>query len=139
MKNVLLFSFLTLGLLFSACSDDDDDHDHDHDHDHGDVNIEFLEPTDDETVSAPDDVHVHIRVTAEDEVHDVEIKMHPEDDASNLIIDFDAHSHESVFNFEEDFDLSSYPSGTEFHIEVKVAKNHEGTEFEEEDIHFRLP
>ena len=133
MKNVLLFAFLAIGLLFTACSDDDD-------HDHSDdVKIEFLEPMNEEVVASPDDVHIHIRVTADEEVHDVEIKMHPEDDLSDLIIDFDAHSHEATFDFEEDYDLSSYPSGTEFHVEVKVAKDHEGTEFEEDDIHFKLP
>jgi hypothetical protein len=135
MKNLLLFGFLLIGLLAAGCSDDDDDDDHDHD----EVTIEFLEPTDGATVAAADEVHIHIRVTAEEEVHDLEIKMHPEGDESDLIIDFDAHSHESTFDFEEDYDLSSYPAGTEFHIDVRVAKDHEATEFEIEDIHFQIP
>ncbi|NBB88656.1 MAG: DUF4625 domain-containing protein [Bacteroidetes bacterium] len=137
MKNVLLFTFLAVGLLFTACSDDDDDHDHDH----GDakISIEFLEPVNDEVVASPDDVHVHVRVTADAEFHEVEIKLHPEGDVSDLIVDYDEHAHSTSFDFENDYDLSGYPAGTEFHMEVKVAKDHEGTEFEEGDIHFRLP
>lgn len=134
MRNILLFGFLALGLFVTACNDDDHDDDHDHE-----VTIEFLEPTDDETVAAPDDVHVHVRITAEDEIHDVEIKMYPHDNEDDLIIDHDAHSHESSYDFEGDYDLSAYPSGTEFHLEVKAAKDHDGTEYEEEDIHFKLP
>ena len=122
---------LLLSITFSACDKEDDHED--------EITIEFLEPMNDEVVSSPDDVHVHIRVTSNDEIHDVEIKLHPEGDEQDLIIDQDMHSHETSLDFEEDYDLSAYPEGTEFHLMIRVAKDHEGSEYEEEDIHFSIP
>lgn len=130
-QNLFLVALMIIGISFIACNKDDDHED--------EINIEFLEPMNEEVVANPAEVHVHIRVTSNDEIHDVEIKMHPEEDEQNLIIDQDLHSHETSLDFEEDYDLSSYASGTEFHLSVRVAKDHEGSEFVEEDIHFSIP
>lgn len=132
MRNLTLFLLLlSSGIFLTACNKDDDHND--------EIIIEFIEPSNDEVVATPANVNIHIRVTAEDEVEEVEIVMHPEEDGDDLIIDQEAHSHESVYEFEQTYDLSQYASGTRFHLEVKVAKDHEGTEFEEKDIHFSIP
>ena len=128
----LLFPILMLSLLagFTACNKDDD-----HDHD---VTISILEPSNGEVITDASLVHIHIEVEAEDEVHEMEVILHPHGDVDNKIIDFDTHSHESSVTFEQDVDLSSFPSGTEFHLEVVVCKDHDCEEKEEEDISFSI-
>jgi len=140
MKNVLLFSFLALGILFSACSDDDDDnHNHNHDNCKESISIENLEPINNETVASPDDVHIHVRVSADCDFHKVEIELYPTNDPSDLILDFEEHAHSSSYDFERDLDLSGYPAGTEFELDVEVYTDHDGSEYIEKEIDFRIP
>ena len=138
MKNVLLFSFLAFSLLFSACSDDDDDDHNDHNCKDS-ISIENLEPMNNETVASPDNVHIHVRVNADCEFHEVEIELYPTNDPSDLILDFEEHAHSSSYDFERDLDLSSYPAGTEFELDVEVYTDHEGSEYVEKEIDFSIP
>lgn len=131
MKNPALILIFALSLGLLACNGDD--------HDEHEVVIEFLEPMDDEVVSSADEVHIHIRITSEDEIHAANIELYPESDEDDLIINHNAHSHENSYEFEEDYNLSTYPSGTEFHLLVRAAKDHESTEFESATIHFSIP
>lgn len=102
------------------------------------ITISFLEPTDEEVVDASQPVHVHIQFEASDENHNVEVKLHPEGDASNLIIDYDLHEHDALIDAEFDVDLSMYPSGTEFHVEALACIDHDCDQAEEADIHFTI-
>jgi hypothetical protein len=138
MKTNFLYvlAILALGLSFTSCDDDDDDHDHDH----GDneITITIEEPTDGEVITECDDVHVHIEITATDEIHDVEIVLHPEGDVDDKIIDYDEHSHESELDFDQDVNLCSYDAGQCFHLEVKVCKDHDCEETETAEVEFCL-
>lgn len=101
--------------------------------------IEFEEPVAGEVVADASDVHIHVHFTAIDgELHEVEVMLHPDDDASDIIIDFDEHDHTEEFIFEQEVDLSSYPSGTEFHLEAKACLDHDCEETETGDIEFSI-
>jgi hypothetical protein len=134
MRKVLLVALGIAAAGFVGCNQDDDDHDHAH------VTITFDEPTNGEVIASADAgaVHVHIEFVSDEEVHDIEIKLHPEGDANDLIIDHDHHAHAMTYTFMQDVDLSSYAAGTEFHLEAKAYTDHDGNEFEEADIHFEL-
>ena len=135
MKKVELWSLLllvTLGLGFSSCDDDDDDHDH------AEVTITIEEPLDGETIADCSEVHVHIDVTSTDEIHDVEILLHPEGDENDPILDSDFHSHESEYTFEQEVNLCDYPSGTCFHLEVEACKDHDCEETVSAEAEFCL-
>lgn len=133
-KNLFLLIFALGALTFLGCNDDDDDHDHGD----NDITITFLEPGDGETVADASDVHIHVRVEASDENHELEIKLHPDDDVSDLIIDFDQHTHDKVVDFEQDIDLSAYPAGTKFHLEVEACKDHDCEDTVFADIEFSI-
>jgi hypothetical protein len=135
-KNYYLLMLLAAVFTFQACQDDDD-HDHDHDHDN-EITIRILEPTDDEVFADATDVHIHIEVEASDSNHDVKIKLYPEGDADDMILDEKLHDHEQLVTFEQDLDLSSYASGTEFHLEVEACKDHDCEEEEKADVHFSI-
>ena len=134
MKKVLFVGLLIAGAGFVGCNTEDDDHDHAH------VTITFDEPMNDEVIplANADDVHIHIEFVSDEEVHDIEIELHPEGDESDMIIAHDHHAHAMNYTFMQDVDLSSYPAGTEFHLGAKAYTDHDGTEFESADIHFEL-
>lgn len=131
MKKVLL-SLITVSIVALAGCTKEEEHNH--------VTITFDEPTEGEIIALADaaDVHVHIEFAYEVEGEEVEIKLHPEGDETDLIINHDAHSHDNPIVFMQNVDLSSYPAGTEFHLEAKACENHECTESVTEDIHFFL-
>ncbi len=112
-----LLPLLCFGLLVTGCKDDDEET--------NSITITIEEPLDGETVADCADVHIHIDVVATDENHEIEIKLHPEDDTSDLILDVDMHQHDAQFNFDQEVDLCSYPSGTCFHLEVFACLDHD--------------
>ena len=134
MRKVLFVGLLIAASGFVGCNTDEDDDDHNH------VTITFDEPTNGEVVllATADDVHVHIEFVFEGESHGIEVKLHPEGDETDLIIDYDSHSHDLEQTFMQEVDLSSYATGTEFHLEATGFTNHDETEFESADIHFEL-
>lgn len=115
-----------------GCNTEEDDHNH--------VTITFDEPTSGQVIALADadDVHIHIEFSFEQEGHGVEVKLHPEGDENDLIIDYDSHSHDAQITFMQDVDLSSYAAGTEFHLEAKGCENHDCSESVTQDIHFEL-
>ena len=120
-------------VLFTGCDKDDDDH-----NDHNHIEITILSPGDNETVSDPANVKIHIKFEADDELHDIEIKLHPENDASNLIIDFDVHIHQKTYEFETTVDLSGFPAGTEFELDIDACEDENCTAKESKHIHFKI-
>lgn len=118
--------------MMTSC--DKDDHDHNH------VDIEFLEPNDGHTFTSAEaaDVHIHVRFTAEDENHNVFLRLYPEGDESNLILDIDLHTHSKVVDIEEDLDLSGFAPGTEFHVVAEACEDHECEEMVSAEIHFTV-
>ena len=126
---ILLVLAIASCVLFTACEDDDHNH----------ITIEFLEPTDGGTVADASDVHIHVRFSAEVENHEVKVMVHPESDASDLVLDYDQHAHAMVIDVEEDLDLSAYPSGTEFHVEAEACEDHDCAEVVTAELTFTLP
>ena len=107
---------------------------------HNHATITFDEPMMGEVIPLANagNVHVHIEVNYTIEGEEIEVKLHPEGDENDLIIDHDQHSHDNPIVFMQDVDLSSYAAGTEFHLEVKACEDHGCTESVIEDIHFEL-
>ena len=132
MKKVFIPTLALAVFGFVGCEDDD--------HDHGKATITFDEPMIDEVISLANanDVHIHIEFVWDGEGHGYEVKLHPDGDVNDLIINYDEHNHESSATFMQDVDLSSYPAGTEFHLEAKACEDHDCDEFEESSIHFSL-
>ncbi len=120
-------------LVFSACNKDDDEHG-----DHNHIEITIISPTANQTVADPSAVEVRIAFEADDELHDIEIKLHPVDDASDLIIDFEVHTHQKTYEFHTVVDLSSYPAGTEFELDIDACEDEACTEKESKHIHFSI-
>jgi hypothetical protein len=126
-----LFALATLTFGLSSCEKEED-------HDHNHVDIAFLEPANDQSFTGAEaaNVHIHVRFTAEEENHQVYVRLHPEGDESDLILNVDLHDHDAVLDIEEDVDLSGYPAGTEFHLEAEACEDHDCTEVVTADIHF---
>lgn len=133
MKKVLFAALAISAAGFVGCNTDDPE-------EHNHVTITFDEPTNGEVIPLADagNVHVHIEFAYEVEGEEIEIKLHPEGDENDLIIDYDSHSHDNPIVFMQNVDLSSYPAGTEFHLEAKACENHDCSESETADIHFEL-
>ena len=116
--------------LFTACEREDV----------ASVEIAFEEPVAGEVVEDASDVHIHVIFTATSgDLHDIEVKLHPDGDVDDMIIDFDGHEHVESYDFVEDRDLSSYPSGTMFHLEAEACLDHDCEEVVREDIEFSIP
>lgn len=104
------------------------------------ITITFDEPMNEQVFDSTTcgDVHIHVEVSATDEIHNLEVVVHPEGHEDDKIIDFDGHIHESTYTFMQDINICSYPSGTEFHMEVTACKDHDCAETETADIHFEI-
>jgi hypothetical protein len=133
MKKILFVGLLIAGAGIVGCNTDD------HDHDDATATITFDEPMNDEVIplANADDVHIHIEFAFDPEGHEIEVKLHPEGDETNLIIDYDEHNHASAVTFMQNVDLSAYP-GTEFHLEAKACLDHDCAESTISDIHFSI-
>lgn len=128
-RNLLLLSGMALSI--TACNDD---------HDHNHIDISFLEPVNDQVIpmAEANDVHIHVRFEADEENHQIYVRLYPENDPNNLILDIDRHSHQQTVDIEEDLDLSSFPAGTEFHLEAEACEDHDCNEVVSNDIHFSI-
>lgn len=129
-----LFALLSLGVCFTSCGDDDDDHDHEDNK----VTITIEEPTSGAVITDCGDVHIHIDIEATEELHEIEIELHPEDDVNNKILTHDKHTHDKVYNFEDEVNLCDFPAGTCFHLEVVACVDHDCDEKETADAEFCL-
>lgn len=129
--NQLLGWLVMLGVLvLTACNQDDI----------ASAEIEFEEPTAGEVVADASDVHVHVHFTATSgELYDVEVKLHPDGNVDDMIVDEDEHVHSDEYVFMDDLDLSGYPAGTEFHLEAKACLDEDCESTEMGDIEFSIP
>lgn len=130
---IYLLAILFLGLSLSSC----DKHEHDEDNE---VKITIEEPTSGQIIAKDKcgDVHVHVKIVATEENHDVEIVLHPDGDTSKKIINYDKHSHDKTINFEQEVDLCSFAAGTCFHLEVSACVDHDCEKKSTADIEFCL-
>ena len=125
----LLMMPLLVALVFTACKKEEVNQ----------VTIEIEEPTAGEVVANAADVHIHINFTATEELHDIDIILHVDDDPSNVVLDQHVHSHEQSYTFMQDVDLSSFPAGTKFHLEVETCVDHDCAEHVHADVEFSIP
>lgn len=132
MKKLVLALMAALPLFFTACDS--------HDHDHNDITITIESPTEGMALDSTNcgALEVHIDVKGTEELHDVEIKLAPENDPMNYILDVDAHSHDMEYHFVQTVDLCSFAAGTEFHVEVSTCKDHDCTEKATQEVHFSM-
>ncbi|MBI1192805.1 MAG: hypothetical protein GC205_06495 [Bacteroidetes bacterium] len=130
-KTPFLFALATLTFAISSCNKEGDD-------DHNHVDIAFLEPSNGQSFTGADaaNVHIHVRFTADEENEAIVLRLYPEGDPTNLILNIDLHEHDQVIDIEEDVDLSAYPAGTEFHLEAEACEDHDCIEVVTDDIHF---
>ena len=134
-KFLYLFAFTALVLGVTSCGDDDSDNEP-----ANTITITIEDPMDGGKIAMADcaDVHIHVDFEATDEVHEVKVVLHPDDDVSDKIIDYDEHSHEQKFTFEEERDLCSYGAGACFHLEVEACVDHDCEETVSAEAEFCL-
>jgi hypothetical protein len=118
-KKFTFLLFLSASVFsISSCHDHDDD-------ENNTVTIDIVTPKDGTKVANAKTVEVHVKFSASVEMHELEIKLHPDGNASNNIIDFDKHTHDKTYEFKETVNLSSFPAGTKFHLEVESCEDHD--------------
>lgn len=126
-----LFFFLSFTLLifaFASCTKSDDNQ----------ITISFISPTDNAIIADKSSVLIHVNFVASDENHMVRVILHPDDNISDKIIDWDQHSHDKTIEFKQTVDLSSFPSGTKFHLEATACADHDCATEVEDDILFSI-
>lgn len=126
-----LFFYLSFSMLifaFASCNKSDDNQ----------ITITFVSPTDNAVIANKSSVLIHVNFVASDENHMVRVILHPDDNASNNIIDWNQHSHKKTIEFKQTVDLSSFPSGTKFHLEAIACADHDCAKEVEEDIFFSI-
>lgn len=116
-KFYFILCLLSVGLFITSCGDPEEDENQ--------ITITIDEPLDGDVISDCSEVHIHVDVVATVENHEFEVVLHPEDDTSDNIIDFDLHDHDKELNFEQEVDLCSYAAGTCFHLEVVACVDHD--------------
>ncbi len=130
MKKIIFFAFgISLSaVLFFSCKKE-----------HNHVDIEFLSPMDNDSVTNSSAVNIKIKFTAEEELEGIEVKL-MEHTSGNSIAPFnplEIHEHVKEYILDDTVNLSSYQTGTEFHLEVKACENHDCTEKVTKSIHFK--
>jgi hypothetical protein len=130
MKKII---YLAFGISLSAISLFSCKKEHNH------VEIEFLSPVDNATVTDPSAVNIKIKFTAEEELHDIEVKLTEETTGTAIapFVPLEIHEHEMVYTLDDTVNLSSFPAGTEFHLEVSACEDHDCAEKVTKSIHFK--
>lgn len=126
-----LFFYLSFSLLiftFASCTKSDNNQ----------ITISFISPTDNALIADKSSVLIHVNFVASDENHMVRVILHPDDNISDKIIDWDQHSHDKTIEFKQIVDLSSFPSGTKFHLEAIACVDHDCATKVEDDILFSI-
>ena len=121
MKNFKFYyfcAFVVLGLVITSCGDDDE-------HGENTVTITINAPLNGAVISECSNVSIQVDFVATDENHETEIILHPVEDASDKIIDYDGHDHDKEFTFTQDIDLCSYVAGTCFRLAVDACVDHD--------------
>jgi len=132
MRNLLQLSIVLILLLnFVACTPEEEKHNH--------VTVEIETPVDGSIVGTPDMTTIKINVSAEIELHDVEVTL--KDASGNSIAPFnplDVHDHTSSTTIEETIDLSDYPTGETFTLTVEACEDHDCEEIVTETSSFSI-
>lgn len=120
MRNLIQLSIVLMLLLnfFSCTPKEEEMHNH--------ISIDIETPVSNSIVSTPNMTAIKINLSAEVELHDVEITL--KDASNNSIAPFnplDIHSHSSSTTVSETIDLSSYPTGTSFTLTVEACEDHD--------------
>lgn len=125
----IALSLLTFSLFFTSCVEEMEE-------ENNVVTITIDEPLNEAVITDCTEVHIHVDVVATVENHEFEVVLHPEDDTSDRIIDFDLHDHDKELTFDQEVDLCSYAPGTCFHLEVVACVDHdcEMSEFAEAEF-----
>ncbi|WMX12050.1 MULTISPECIES: hypothetical protein [unclassified Aureispira] len=106
---------------------------------HNHITIDVLSPTNNGTVSTPNTTAIKINLTADVELHDVEVTL--KDSNNNSIAPFnplDVHSHTKSTTIDEVVDLSSYAAGEKFTLTIEACEDHDCSEKETESISFSI-
>jgi hypothetical protein len=129
MKDLIILAVLIFSLLIASC----------HKHDDIEITIDILSPVANQVVSNPALTLFNVTFTGTGSLHDIEIRVFPENNPSDLIINYDSHEHQATFEFMEVRDLSGYPGGTSFVMEIEAYKDEAAKHKEEKSISFRIP
>lgn len=133
LKKLSFLFVMGIGLVsFFSCEDHDDDDKNNA------VTIEIVSPTDGSKAANARSVEVYVKFSASVEMHELEIKLHPDGNSSNNIIDFDKHTHDKTYEFKETVDLSSFPAGTVFHLEVESCEDHDCAKVKKAEAEFSI-
>lgn len=106
---------------------------------HNHITIDIETPVNNGTVSTPNMTAIKINVSAEVELHDVEVTL--KDASNNTIAPFnplDIHSHTKSTTINETIDLSSYPAGEKFTLTVEACEDHDCSEKETKSSSFSI-
>jgi hypothetical protein len=129
-KQFSVICFVILGMLYlNSC--------HDHDEENT-TTIEIVSPKSGSKVLDSKKVEVHVKFTATTELHNMAIKLHPDANPSNNIIDWDKHNLEKAYEYKVTKDLSSFPAGTKFRLKVELCEDHDCKNVKLEDIEFTI-
>ena len=132
LKKLSFLFVMGIGLVsFFSCEEHDDD-------DNNVVSIAIVSPTDGSKAANARSVEVYVKFSASVEMHELEIKLHPDGNSSNNIIDFDKHTHDKTYEFKETVDLSSFPTGTTFHLEVESCEDHDCKKVKKAEAEFSI-
>lgn len=129
MKHLIILTLLSFSLLIGSCQK----------HDDIDITIDILSPVANQVVANPANTVFNVIFTGTGNLHDIEIRVFPQDNPSDLIIDYDSHEHQTSYEFMEVRDLSAYAAGTTFVMEIEAYKDEEGNEKNEKSISFSIP
>ena len=129
-----LFLFLFASLVLVGCGDDDEEVIDNS----NTLEIIIEDPVNDAVFAAADcgSIHVHVDFVASVENHTVTVIVHPEDDVTDRVVDFELHDHDTTLTFSQDIDLCAYPAGTCFHVETSACVDHDCLNIERSEAEF---
>lgn len=131
MKNfLLLFALLFVVFNLSSCKKDGLES----------IEIIFINPVNNQVLTAEQAENLEITITlrAERDLEEFFVKVSPQNNPSDLIVDASKHSHRNELTVNYSRDLSLYPSGTIFLLSVEACSNHVCNATISESIQFSI-
>lgn len=129
-KNFLVFT-LSLCIMFSYVSC------HDHEESNNSISIEFVTPTDGQSLTSKSNVNFHVKFSVDKELHKSTLVLR-EKGKNEVIFSTENHSHMKTSEIKETRDLSSFVSGTIFELYASSCYDHDCKKVEEKTISFSL-
>ncbi|BDS10412.1 hypothetical protein [Aureispira anguillae] len=132
MKTALSLIFFIITLNFFSCTTAEEEvHNH--------ISITIDAPANNSTVADPSAVEIDIDLTAEIELHDVEITLSDNNNTNIAPFDpMDVHVHAKSHHVHETINLSNYPAGSQFKLTVEACEDHDCAEKETKTITFSI-